>query len=598
MKNFIKNPSIIYPIIIIISLLIFVLLFGNVHCSILSDRGRELIIPQEILNGQIPYKDITLIYFPLAYYINAFFYKIFGISIYTFFITQTVICTSYMLLFYALSKEFINKTTSLLLTLFIISSCIFARNDLFSLFFPYSFARAYGCMISLLVIFCLIKLFKTDNIKFLYIAAFFTGFALCCKLEFVVTLILFLFGLFLYKKLSIIQYFKLFLVSIIMPVLLCFLLFYQGVSFTDIVNAIKFGINFSKTPVMTEFLSMAGVYPYDFVKKLETMMTSISTLVMILLFTFIAFKLEHKYSKKHFLYFFAIIIIYFYFNTYNICLCWLFLPYIISIVFLINFKDNLKNDKVLFLLLLSSILLGQREFFSLRLDCYGTFSFPIYILSLLVIIKKYLPPEGFNINVRRFTNFVLIVLFCMHFHNLYLLKEDQVYPLSTVKGTLYTKYSYGVLLNNTINYINRHIDKDATILILPEGNLINFLTDRKVDMHCFMMDRLYHDAYGEEKAKEVIEKTNSDYIILLKGFDLNNFNLPYIYGPKNSLSGLYIAQNYYIVKKYKMDYSSVIILKKIEKITNINLQKINQAYNEKMEQDYKYLRNHNFEDIN
>ena len=596
-KNFFKYSSIGYPVIIIFVMLIFVLLFGNLHCSILSDRGREFIIPQEILNGQIPYKDITLIYFPLAYYINAFLYKIFGISTYTFLITQSFMCTGYMLLFYFLSKEFINKTTSLLLTLFVISSCVFARNDLFSLIFPYSFARAYGVMASLLCIFCIIKLFKTDNIKFLYIAAFCAGFALCCKLEFIATLILFIISLFLYKKLQFKQYLKLFFTSLITPVFTCLLLFYQGVTIPDIVAAGKFGISFAKSPVMTNFLSIAGVYPFDFAGKLKIVMKYIPTLITILFLSFIAFRLEYKYSKKYFLPCFAIIILYFYFNSYAICLYWTFLPYLIAMFFLIYFKDNLRYDKVVFVLLLASIFLGQREFFRLTLDYYGTYSFPLYILSLLVIIKKYVPLQVMNIDVKRFTNFLLFILICMHTYNMCLLKEDAVYPLKTEKGTLYTKYTYGILLNDTIDYINNFTKKDDTILTLPEGTLINFLSGRKVDMHCFMMDRLYHDAYGEENAKNLLEKANSDYIILLKGFDLNNFHLPYIYDADASLAGLYIAEHYDIVEKFKMDNSSVTILKKSDTVKHIDINKIQKDKKEQMELYYNYyLKKYNLED--
>ena len=251
-----------------------------------------------------------------------------------------------------------------------------------------------------------------------------------------------------------------------------------------------------------------------------------------------------------------------------------FLPYLVAILFLITFKDNLTNDKTVFFIILASILAGHREFFRLTLDHYGTYSFPMYFLSLLIIIKKYIPPQILDVNVNRFINFFLIILISMHFYNLCLLKEDAVYPLKSNKGTLYTKYTYGILLNDTISYINEHVDKDDTILTLPEGTLINFLTDRKVDMNCFMMDRLYHDAYGEAKAKDVIEKTNSDYIILFKGFDLNNFHLPYIYDVETSLSGLYIAEHYDIVEKFRMDNSSVTILKRSSIIKHIDINKM------------------------
>ena len=120
--------------------------------------------------------------------------------------------------------------------------------------------------------------------------------------------------------------------------------------------------------------------------------------------------------------------------------------------------------------------------------------------------------------------------------------------------------------------INDNIDKNSTILTLPEGTLINYLTDRKVDMHCFMMDRLYHDAYGEEKARDLIANTNSDYIMLFRGFDLNNFHYPYLYNSTATSSGLYIAENYDLAEEFKSGNSSITVLKKSDIIKKIGME--------------------------
>ena len=575
LKNFIRNSDIINLVIIVFLILILTLLLGNHHMSILSDRGREFLIPQEILNGQVPYKDITLIYFPLGFYINALLYKLFGVSIDTLLISQMFLSILYMLGFYFLSKEFLSKTTSLLLTILVIVSCIFACNDLFSFIVPYSYTRAYGIFASFLSVFCFIKLFKTDNLKYLYIASIAVGFAISCKLEFFTTVILFIAGLILYKKLSVKQYFKIFFVCLIFPIITCGILFLQGVSLQNIIDSIKFGIDFAGTDVMTNFLSTAGVYPIKFTENLKILAKYLPIFVMIILLAFGGLKLNTMFSKKYFVPLFGIIILYYYCDIYSICFYWLSIPYIIAIIFVYKFNDNFINNRAIFFILLASLLLGQREFFRLTLDYYGTYSFPLYILSLIVCIKLCVPIYLSGVEVRKLINFIFILLICMYSNNLYKLRDNTTAYMDTSKGILYTNENYAFVLNNAIEYINNNIDKKSTILTLPEGTLINYLTDRKVDMHCFMMDRLYHDAYGEEKAKNLIESTNNDYILLFRGFDLNNFHHPYLFDPLSSSSGLYIAEHYDIVTEFKRGTSQITILKKSDTINPIDIEYLN-----------------------
>ena len=56
--------------------------------------------------------------------------------------------------------------------------------------------------------FCFVKLFKTNNIKYVYLAALATGFSISCKMEFYTCLIFLVIGLILYKRLKFVQYCK------------------------------------------------------------------------------------------------------------------------------------------------------------------------------------------------------------------------------------------------------------------------------------------------------------------------------------------------------------------------------------------------------
>ena len=73
--------------------------------------------------------------------------------------------------------------------------------------------------------------------------------------------------------------------------------------------------------------------------------------------------------------------------------------------------------------------------------------------------------------------------------------------------------------------------------------MINFLCGRKTDMNLHMLDRLYYEALGEEKSAELLKNNNYNYIIIVQGYGLDNFEKPYLYTEKNSVTE-FINQNY------------------------------------------------------
>ena len=556
--SYIKKYSIIDIILITIVIILGSILLGNHSILPTADVGRELLFPEQILKGFVPYKDITLIYFPFAYYINACVYKILGISVNSLIIWQTILCIIFVIMFYLLSKDFLSRKISFLLSLLIIATCIFNKVTLFSYIFPYSYATVYGIFGFFASAFCFVKLFKTDNLKYVYLAALATGFSISCKMEFFTCLIFLVIGLFLYKKLKFLQYFKVFLIICFFPAIEILILFFQGVSWQNIHDAFTFIKVFSTTDLMRDFLTSQGLYPFNYIETLKDILDLTKDSLTIFIICYLALFIYKKYRSIFIIPLAAYILFLIYFgfdkDPFVVFSLWTMLPVIILLLTIIFVKPLFKENKSLFLFLIFSLLISQRSFFYLKLYFYGPFYFPFLILSLCILIKNFGPKEIFKVNTEHLLIFILILLTVFHINILSLSWKDTSYPLITNshKGTLYTEEDVAKKLNKAFRFIEKNIDKNASILVLPEGNIINYFSDRKVDLHCFMMDRLYHAAYGEEKAKELIEKANSDYIIIEKlDAHVYIFDSNYLYHKNSTASAKYIQDNYEIIFEMK-----------------------------------------------
>ena len=313
---------------------------------------------------------------------------------------------------------------------------------------------------------------------------------------------------------------------------------------------------------MTEFLNNAGLYPYNIVNKITTGISGLKDIIIIILLCFMGLRLKQKYPKWLILSTFTILICIFCYNKISLWAYWIFMPYMVFIYLCTRFKTLLKEDKISLFLIIASLILGLREFFKYVVSFYAAFSFPILILTFFIIIFKTLPKEIYKVKLKYLVNFVFVILNLFYIYNICYKFLDTNYLIKTPKGSFYTTEIQGNLLENTLNFISKNTQEGETILVLPEGNIINFLSDRKVNLKCFMMDRLYHDAYGQEEARNQIANTNSDYIILLKGLKLSDFSRPYLYNKYESLSAKYIFENYNIINIIEKNNNFIYIYKK------------------------------------
>ena len=238
-KAFVKK----YWQIILINLLIILIFitgygrFGN----IIFDSFREAYIPEQIIQGQVLYKNIFNIYAPFSYLFNALLFKIFGTKLSVLYIAGLFFTLGISNIIYLISNFFFEKIYSFFIVFFFICTSVLSAN-VFNCFFPYSYGMLYG------LFFVLTSIYFALHKKFTP-AFFMYSFAICSKYEFLMILPLLFF---IAEKKHIWKY----ILALIFPLLITYLpLLLQGVGLKNLI--LSFQIIYQKYPYFP-FLSEPG----------------------------------------------------------------------------------------------------------------------------------------------------------------------------------------------------------------------------------------------------------------------------------------------------------------------------------------------------
>ncbi len=333
LKNFIKNNWQILSLELLI-ILIFTVFFGRFG-DIIVDSYREVYIPQQILEGKCIYKDIFVIYPPLAYLINAFLMKIFGADVNTLYFAG-LFCTIGIIYFtFEIAKKLLGKTYSLSICLFLISGLVLSPN-VFNSIFPYSFGILYGIFFILICLYCIL------NKKFTFSYLFYS-LAILCKYEFV---LLFPLLIFWTKK----NNWGKNCLAFTTPILFTFgILFLQGLRLEDINTTIQITYLISSSKTLYWFYSVMGL-----TFRLDLLPVYISG--------FLKFLVPVYWFK------------------YQEVLIWIFPTILLTLIFRFRL---LKEQEKFFII--ASLLISIKVFFALTLQSYGVYFLPFALISMFIL---------------------------------------------------------------------------------------------------------------------------------------------------------------------------------------------------------------------
>ena len=472
MVNFFKSDK---GLILLLVLLFFGVLpiFYLNQGTLLIDTGRELYISQQVAQGEVLYKDILNVYGPFAYQLTAILFNLFGQSISIAYNAGVINSLVIVITLFLLSREFLNKGLSFLISTLSIFSFVYTTH-LFNTNLSYSFGLSYALSSLLLSMLFLTKYLKTEKTNYVYLSSFFAGLSVVNKYEF------FLYPLVLFfafnKPLNIKQ--KLIaLVSFFTMPIVCFVsLFISGLTIIDMKNAISTMIAFATSDNMKIFYSTYGniFEPTAFKRVLQT-----NVFVSILGF----------------------------------------LPLANLVLFLSKVKKIFQN-KVLFVFCIATIIASIKFLLFMNVMHMGAFVFPLCLIMFLVLINNTKTKEQFKYF---FLAFLILVFASFDINS----ADKRNYILETQKGNVKTFLQAGAPIYNVQEYILKNTNKTDKVLVVPEGAIINFLTDRRTDNLYHNLDPLYYlGAFKEDDIINNFTKNPMDYIVVFP-IDMTEFGSKY-----------------------------------------------------------------------
>lgn len=502
------------------------------HGSLIVDCGREVYYPTQILLGKILYKDIFNIYGPFSYMFNAILFKIFGINLNVFYLTGCVCAFFITSLTYLIARRFLGEFLSFSICALIIFLGVFNTN-IFNFIFPYSYAIVYGTVSVLLSIWLLLKYEENpEKTIYLYFSGLSAGLCVANKYEFLPFFLVIFYAAFKVKSLNLKQYGLLILSLLFIPSVNFAILFIQGLRINDL---IKTGIIINKmahTQTLKYFYSKTGVF---FHKSTIPFMSS-KIIITTILLTLLSFAMTRK--NKFLMGLLTIISMYLIICNTRID-SFMFLPILVVFLFILNFK-NTRNNTKLMILTLSSILLDMKFFWGLLAFSYGSYWINLQLITAIaLIIDKF---KNKKINQQIISVYLITATIALSSISQNYLKEKPLF-LSTPKGNFYPEAYYIKSTETLMKYIQTNTKKTDTIVILPEGQLINFLTDRKSDDTYGSLIPLYVETFGEDNIIQHFKQTKPEYIIF-NNWDNYVYYFRYICNDYALGFCSFVAQNY------------------------------------------------------
>lgn len=577
-RNIVREIFYFASLILVFEILMYA--FWGHQGNILIDCGREAYIPEQVLEGKILYKDIFILYGPLSYQINAFLYEIFRIHLNTLYWAGVVNSLFILSVYYWIARKLTSIKVSWIACFLLITFCIFSFG-LTGYIFPYSYAVIYA--LSAFLVSVLLCIFYIENARpvFLILAGMFMGISAVCKIDFILfSTVLFLIAIYfkpLYRK-----NFILFILSFfIIPAVSWGILFLKELEINEVLSHLGLMNDFMNSHLFKYFYQEnTGLYPTPKVLWALGEITRdffynfiVSVLAFYAFFTVFA-KLP-GFIGKRFLQVISFIALYWVFPKEfiwemgtTISIGWIavgttvILAVFLIVLYIKNNRNNKKftdielKDKFFILVALAGIFSAFKSFFFINLSVFGTYFVPLLILVNVVFLFDKLPDYLRLPHKKAWRNACFTVLFLVGLS--YMLTglnsshREVNYPIKTDRGKIFTVEKWGKALDRLISYVEKEVSDESSFVMMPEGLIVNFLTDKDGNNRFYSLTPNFVEAFEERIIRDLkIKEHEFIFITNQKTLDYGFSDFGKDYG-----TGIYnfVRNNYEFLRTIKPEH--------------------------------------------
>ena len=525
-----------------LNVLLFLLFYGRFG-DLIVDCSREATIPWRILHGGVLYRDFNYEYGPLAPYLLALCYRLFGVRLLTLNLAGLVIVSAVTLEVYALARLYLNRLLALgagLLFIFGFAYQFAGAFNIFSYIFPYTYAASLGVLLLLALLLAGRRVLETGQPRAFIRLGLCYALACLTKVEFIAAANLFVFLLFtllalkarregrltLHRALRRAWAFAWPAGTVLLPVGAYFFLQVDLLAYyrNELARMTALDLPAARAAMGTDFfllnLIVAGVsvlaysgltlalFGLDrYVQRLGSRPRSFLLAVLELLVAGAAIGLVFVVKPI---------------NLYTGMSVWILVIGLLALRAAWNdWRAGRMSTTPIFVLCLAAVSfeLIIRVAFNVRPIGYSVFlmvpAFLLLLFSVFAFLPAWLRRRGSSgrFHVWGFVVFFTtasVLNFAFSLHN-YRAKNVAV---PTARGTLRLRADQASALNQLLAYF--HDKHDFSLLVLPEGNLINFLLDSPPQTYSYAyVPGLMKTPAQEDRIIRELDEKKIDYILVV-----------------------------------------------------------------------------------
>lgn len=516
--------------------------------DVLVDFGRELYVPWQISVGKVLYQDIAHLFGPFSQYFNATLFYLFGPSYLVIIIANAIILAILLILIYSMFKRACSEWAAFIACGVIISIFSFSqyvRIGNYNFISPYAHEATHGTLLALLMIHQQWRFYVKNQKRNLVLAGFFLGVIFLTKIEILVSALavtgFFLFLIYLNTKNTkeTLRKTAILFIAGMVPVILFGIYFTCFMPIPDAIEAtcgslisIYEGVGIMSNAFYMRSLGLDN--PFGNVIKM--FVHSAIAVISILAILFLCHTIR---KQKHRFFVVVLCVVILEGIIFQSILVDPFeigraLPLltILSIIFLFYsyLKSRNKGNEVTanYVLMLLWAVFALFMLLKMSLSCriinYGFYlALPAMVLLVLMMIwyvPKWLDKRYGGGNIYKIAMTVMIIIFsinCLQISNNHYKKKN--YVLGVLPDSIITvdphqdREIYKMTL--TLEWIHNNVFDHETVVVIPEGVMINYLTKRvnPTPYINFMVPEI--QLYGENHILESFKNNSPDYFVIV-----------------------------------------------------------------------------------